>query len=214
MTSENTELHPNVGGGMWYFVLGRVPELYFEEAKTIIDTLPREFMLAPASLTGKYHPPDDRRTGGLALHSYRMAAMVPEWMRIISDTEETWPLQVAAIVHDAFKPKTIRETYWQHPLLAARHIQSHVKDIAPWRVAIICCALHEGRWTDSRIFDAEPELLVSKDLDVVRAFHQLDYFLSRYMAHHVMQPDVSARILAMVQGELARKAQDTLWPGV
>lgn len=176
---------------LWDFVVQRVPKEFQNEARDIIDILPSAFYPAPASLTGKYHAPDERSWGGIALHSWRFAQLLPDYLRIINDSVYDPSLGIAAVVHDAFKPTTTRETYWKHPLLAANHMSAFS---SYWETASMCCALHEGRWTDPRIFEELPSLSDWKENPFVKAFHQLDFFLSRYQSWFIMQ-DAAATFL-------------------
>jgi hypothetical protein len=157
-------------------------ELAFADA--VIDGLPPAFYKAQSSVTGKYHPQDEIAPGGLALHSWRMAKLMPEMARMFSDAINPRPLVLAAIVHDAFKPTLTKETYWRHPLVSALHILAAQPDLSiPWRLqCAYACATHEGRWTDPRIFAELGDRLdgfMETPRWIAEPFHAADYVLSR-----------------------------------
>ena len=192
---------------MWDDVLGLMSEKFRPEAKQTFDALPTEFLAAPSSSTGRYHPPDERGAGGLFLHSWRMAMLMPQMIRMYGDHDQPMRLAnflVAAICHDAFKPTLSKDEYWQHPLVSYRF----VKDKG-WEEAAPLCALHEGRWTDPRIFDEMPSLLDVKDSLDVWLFHIADYVLSRFESWNVMQPQTE-KVLARAQAERTLRASPLL----
>lgn len=70
----------------------------------LLDYLPKSFWLAPASSSGKYHPPDERGPGGTALHTARVIRLALELANAESmDDESKSILGVAALLHDAYK---------------------------------------------------------------------------------------------------------------
>jgi hypothetical protein len=128
-----------------------------------------------------------------------MAMLMPQLIRMYSESCSPSVLAnfvVAAICHDAFKPTLSRDEYWRHPLVSCLFVQG-----MGWVEAGYLCALHEGRWTDQRIFDEMPALLDFKDSQDVRAFHAADYFLSRHESWMVMQPGNADKALARALAE-------------
>jgi hypothetical protein len=178
---------------LWDDLLGGWCEPDLSFAKDVIGGLPEAFYKAPSSVTGKYHPGDEIVEGGLAIHSWRMAKLMPDMSRMMSDIgQPIHALVLAAIIHDAFKPILSKDTYWEHPLRAAQHIIKEREPRPIWfSECAYACAIHEGRWTDPRILpklgDAFDHFLEETKTHLSYLFHAADYVLSRRMTWEIMR---------------------------
>lgn len=85
--------------------IGRIPLPQFRElANTILDLAPESFWLAPASSSGRFHPPDERSQGGNVLHTARVMRLVQDLCVMHDlDERETSIVMVAALLHDLYK---------------------------------------------------------------------------------------------------------------
>jgi len=151
---------------------------FLQDAKT---RFPDYFWTAAASKE-KYHPPDERKKGGLVLHVRRLCALTEHMVRLYElNYWERDVLLAASILHDAFskgesdKKKT---SYSQplHPLYvplqfpynadADRFIDKKLYD-----EIMECVVSHSGR------FSIHPLLNSNKKLPSI--FQQMDYLASR-----------------------------------
>ena len=170
-------------------------------ALELVDSVPAYFWTEPASSTGKHHPEFSLGEGGLARHSL----MVHRWLKILmnaneQDMSEFMPgMALAALFHDCCKrglPDNMQShTVFEHPILAAKFIMSHVdgflkenkdfiaatsddeesfkKDMA---IAISCIETHMGRFnTDSH----SSVVLPKPHTPMQYMVHLADYIASR-----------------------------------
>lgn len=150
-------------------------------AEALVAGLPIGVVAAPGSMTGKYHPADERGEGGLLVHIFRFAELVPQAAKMVELNEvQEDELLITAIIHDAFKVTLSRADYWMHPLKSAEYALAE-----GLHGAAQACALHEGPWTDKRISDSWGTWWVNA---MPRAAHMVDFFVSRSEAWTMMQP--------------------------
>lgn len=170
----------------------------------LLDHLPESFWLAPASSSGKYHPPDERGPGGTALHTARVIRLALEMAEIENlDDESRSILGVAALLHDAYKGgdgDTPREHTWSLHQVAPRFLlkkpmqeatyggELRVADNYPPEVyeqilesIFRAIEAHEGRW--SKLTVAQNPSYAGA---VGRILHYADYVASRdYVTVHL-----------------------------
>lgn len=70
-----------------------------------IDELPQEFFTAPASSSGKHHPPENRGDAGLMCHTMSVVTACEHLFRLyeLVDQFETQAILGAALLHDGWK---------------------------------------------------------------------------------------------------------------
>lgn len=116
-----------------------------EDADPILNTI-------PASVSGKYHPVECCKPGGLVVHIQRACYFT--FMFIKSHKYETDLrgdiLLTSILLHDiAKKERYSGNEYTMHPINAAKMIESN-KDMIPEKVFKIiqsCVKYHMGPWT-------------------------------------------------------------------
>lgn len=137
------------------------------------------FWTVPASLTGKYHNPEDRQEGGLMLHSQKVAWIA---FKLAEAFELDTDVAVAAgLLHDVMKygngiEPDINE-YDNHGVKAANWLmvgydERHYDNEAnmTWRSVVGCVASHMGRWGDEKPNSVYEQLFHAAD---VCASHEL-----------------------------------------
>lgn len=110
---------------------------YQENANILLDLLPDYFYEVAASSTGKYHPGYAQGEGGLVRHTkvaVRLAYELTVVNKIIGQkftSDEKDLMIMALLLHDGLKHGEPMNKYVlaEHPLLAAKFIRSHEKDL-------------------------------------------------------------------------------------
>lgn len=162
------------------------------KANDLLATLENGCFKIPASTSGRYHPLDERGEWGTLIHIYRFAAMVPQCVRMAGldpmlEAAMEDDMLITAIFHDSYKPVLKKEAYWRHPWVAAT-LLNRERLVG----AAVACALHEGPWTDRRIQEEwgtwiRPANTLYPYYGIIA--HTIDYFMSRYEAWQIMQPE-------------------------
>lgn len=129
-------------------------------AEDVLSGAPKYIWYVPASITGKYHPPDDNVPGGLCWHLKKTA-----WLgyRMFDNLMLNTDIGiVAGLTHDIAhrgledKPDEKYESYEKHGDLAAYHLKlsTHIMSTMEgdaeseitWATIASCIASHMGRW--------------------------------------------------------------------
>lgn len=136
----------------------------------LLDVLPRfpdYFWTAPASKQ-KYHPPDERKEGGLVLHTRRVIRLTEDMVRFYNlNAWERDILLASAILHDSFArgvpPDDINASDIMHPLyprqqfpfkaFADRFIDGKV-----YEEIMECVESHQGPWSPSPLLQSRRKL--------------------------------------------------------
>lgn len=96
-----------------------------------LERVPEYFFLAPASSSGKYHPPFSQGEGGLVRHTKAAVAWYVELMRMTDKEPEDAGI-VACILHDSFKKglegQEGKHTVKNHAEIAADQFEIMVND--------------------------------------------------------------------------------------
>lgn len=146
-----------------------------------LDDFPEYFWEAPASVNW-YHPEDERKAGGLVLHTRRVCKLVDDFVRFYNlSLWEQDILLASAILHDSFArgipPKDIKASDVMHPLYPLMQFpyngyadRFHI-DASAYHTIMECVSSHSGRWS------VNPLLNSNKKLPVI--FQTMDYIASR-----------------------------------
>ncbi len=113
-----------------------------------LKDVPEELETIPTSTSGKYHPPDANKEGGLVWHIQRACWFGYQYIKAYKwDTDDIRGdiILAALLLHDIGKRATYAK-YWDyvdHPKTAAKMITRHQK-LLPEKVykAIYGCVLH------------------------------------------------------------------------
>jgi hypothetical protein len=140
----------------------------------VLESVPEFFWRAPASRSGKFHPPCSNGPGGLVVHTKRavwIANNICAAWGIFAQERDV--VLAACILHDIGKAE---DTYPQngedHPLHAEKYFIVRERE---WLPAIENCVRHHmGRWTPRRI--AKP---ICKYSHLELAVYTADYLSSR-----------------------------------
>jgi len=146
-----------------------------------IERYPNYFWVSSASKE-KYHPPDERKKGGLVLHVRRLCALTEHMVRLYElNYWERDVLLASSILHDAFsKGQTDKNktSYSQplHPLYVPMQFPfngdaDRFMDKKLYDEIMECVVSHSGR------FSIHPLLNSNKKLPSI--FQQMDYLASR-----------------------------------
>jgi hypothetical protein len=158
-----------------------------EWAAGLLCDAPEYFWTVPASITGKYHAPDDLDVCGLVHHTKKVAYFGMELVRSLAIEEEEDKVIIACLLHDIVKYglSDIRDTskasydlFHFHPQNGAQFILSRTPNPTEAQVEIArMVACHNGPWGPD---DVKP---VTKN---EYAVHLADYCGSRQKV--VMRP--------------------------
>lgn len=155
-----------------------------EWCKSILVEAPTYFWSAPASITGKYHAPDDNEVGGLVHHTKKVVYFGNELCRSFDIEESRSRVIVACLLHDIVKYGSENERstdstpYHYHPQLAAKFIISKTPTLTESQKEIArMVECHSGIWSSQ---DCQP---ATKEEWVV---HLADYCASRQKV--IMRP--------------------------
>jgi len=141
---------------------------------------PYYFWEAPASV-GQYHPKDERKAGGLVLHTRRVCKLVDIFVRFYDLT--LWErdiLLAASVLHDSFArgipPKELGASDVMHPLYPLLQFPfngyaDRFIDANNYAVLMECISSHSGPWS------VNPLLRSNKKLPGI--FQIIDYVASR-----------------------------------
>lgn len=143
------------------FFAGEIKQLRDHElgelVRSTLEAASAWFWTAPASSTGKYHPPDSNGTGGLCRHTLKVVWFATAFARAFQRDADI--LRAAALLHDIFKFGTGEEMetgsnrpqYEQHAELAADFLEAMAADKSSetrykWLHVCSCIRTHMGRW--------------------------------------------------------------------
>lgn len=166
-----------------------------------LSVIPAPFWSAPASSSGKYHPPFALGEGGLVRHSVAVMYVADDYAKLwnITDPQERAVLLLAAALHDTFKggtDETWRTTLQDHPDIAAAHVRHFIYPGASsfmdnYHVAMIAHAIqgHQSLWGMERqplgqqlgMPEAIRSALVMADYTVSRRNYTPDDALSKLL---------------------------------
>jgi putative nucleotidyltransferase with HDIG domain len=140
------------------------PALQFT-TKTALEAAPAWFWAAPASSTGKWHPPDSNGTGGCARHTAKVAWLVYKYAECFGLDSDV--LVAAALLHDYDKFGSEDEMelgkdrphYKHHAEFGAEILQKRFSEfskdadqlhpdklINSWHAICACVRSHSGKW--------------------------------------------------------------------
>lgn len=146
-------------------------------------SLPEYFWKIPSSSSGKYHPEDEIKEGGLVLHTLRTIKVFKEMAPLHKFSQHEIDLGVAALVlHDCCKAgmenEPVEHTLHEHPLLAAKFIKEHAPKECEKEAKQIASLVktHMGQWNTSKY--SKVKLPVPKTA-LQKAVHEADYIASR-----------------------------------
>jgi len=135
----------------------------------LYNYVPNYFFTMPSSTSGKYHPPDEFRKGGLVLHTLRVIEVVKMFcdMYEIGGRERDDLIQ-AAIFHDTFKCGShgTGRTISSHPLLPGQNL-----DLSTEVASLI--RTHSGRFYEFVKYEW------SRASEHQQILHAADYIASR-----------------------------------
>jgi len=177
-----------------------------EFAAACLDNAPAYWYKVAASSTGKYHPDYALGEGGLARHTMALERILNHMLSVESigsqfTSRERDLLRVAGLAHDMMKSGTQEEyerskwTRFDHPLLAARFIQS-IDGLSREEKIFIGMAIssHMGQWnTDKR----HPDVVLPKP----ESKYQIILHLADYLA--------SRKDIEMIFDDLPKQQKDT-----
>lgn len=158
-----------------------------KDAEVLIEDLPDYFFTVPASSTGKYHPRYALGDGGLLRHTKAACRIAFELLNdpCIGDkyTKDEKDLMILALMlHDGVKSGFVKSEYtkFEHPLLAAEFVESHIDsiDLSDEEIEFVCECIktHMGPWTK----DYQGNEVLEKPHTKYQNFvHMCDYLASR-----------------------------------
>jgi len=97
--------------------------------KDAFDYAPAYFWTIAASRTGKYHPPDDVKVGGLVHHTKKVCYFAKELIVAMQCEQYADEIQAAALIHDLYKNgisekiKTSMDEWSAHGLNLKKYIE-------------------------------------------------------------------------------------------
>jgi hypothetical protein len=153
--------------------------LFINDNKDMLKTL-------PSSVSGRYHPIDERGPGGLVLHIKRVGLMCHELKSQFNlSDDETDYLLVAAIFHDSSNVRAFEQTSEgklvqrktkaiDHELVSVelfRYYYENAADMVPAMTISSIISSHTGYW---RATNRQP---TSSKLEMI--FSTVDFILSR-----------------------------------
>jgi len=142
----------------------------------ILEKAPKKFWILPASLSGKYHPEDERKEGGLIKHTKKVIKIASYLCNIYEINSINKDLIIAAcIIHDILKyGDDSIDTYSDIGKTAFKKHGAALIDFAKqfqpdgWHQKILeIASRHNGKW----------ELQPRNDLEMI--VHIADYLASR-----------------------------------
>ena len=128
-----------------------------------------EFWTAPASSTGKYHPPEDLGESGLVRHVIKAVYVAEEFFRFYDNFLEQKDKDIvisAVLLHDIKKNGLIwgNRTDYTHGLIAYKWLDQFKLDDADAKREIRnCVRYHMGRWVQPA--DSELESAISPSIN-------------------------------------------------
>jgi len=145
-----------------------------------IDRFPDYFWEVPAS-NEKYHPPDERREGGLVLHVRRLCKLTEHFVRFYSlNYWEKDILLASSILHDAFSrgvpPKVSNGSDELHPIYVVQQFPFN-GDVDRYIEKKIYDEIMEVVISHSGPFSVHPIMQSKKKLPSI--FQLMDYLASR-----------------------------------
>lgn len=134
-----------------------------------IDDFPNYFWSAPASGSGKYHPPDERIEGGLYLHTKRVVKVVEDLSRMHElSYYERDVLISAALLHDSFckglddtPENMMTDAYhalYPTQMFPYKGFSSGFLPERVWDDIMACVVSHMGRWSIVKWMDVDKKL--------------------------------------------------------
>lgn len=154
------------------------------------------FWVAPASSTGKYHPPEDNGEGGLVRHVVKGVAVVEQFARRARFTQYETDMAIAAfLLHDTCKNGVVwgEQTDYTHGLIAAKWLEGfELGDETAKREIMNAVRFHMAPWCyavspfEDRPFSKQ-EMLANLDelaramfpSRIEEAIREADYWSSR-----------------------------------
>ena len=154
-----------------------------ELTQQVLERAPHYFWTVPASISGKYHPSDERGEGGTILHILRVSKLAEILMTAWLTPFDSDVIRAACLLHDTCKygsGNLINKTqYPRHPQEASALIREILKehpvsDDFERKVEEICLAVerHMGKWTDGAKPDVDEQWIVHL-ADMVACNYQL-----------------------------------------
>jgi hypothetical protein len=160
------------------------------------------FWTAPASISGKYHPPFDQGEGGLVRHTIVCAAFALEALRRYKRMELKSVVLCAALMHDTYKRGIPPRKYDpNHGAVAAEQMvvfgRQHPECAGEIHMAAYGCQNHMGIWSQSKEsgpspLDFRPEDDQRDYAIVALTVTEGDYFSSRKLIDAVNDEQLAA----------------------
>jgi uncharacterized protein (DUF3820 family) len=168
----------------------------YDELRTmtrkVLQKAPRWFWTAPASSTGKHHPPDTNGPGGLCRHIRKVVWLVYKYFQCVDlDTDIA---VVAALLHDIAKfgiddemeVGSDRPQYKRHGEIGAEFIERQIRaedsdfweENIPTLLPIVACIeRHMGKWGPRQPAGIDQWLLHIADVTAAhKAFVALEFY--------------------------------------
>lgn len=156
----------------------RADDLRAQTIAYFIDATPGYFWDKPASVSGKYHPPDERGQHGLWLHTKRVAASYEHVSRSLLELGEIneWDVDcglAAALIHDTYQagwPSDNESWATNHDVIAAAvaHFVAQLPD-----TVVRLVHTHMGPWGGGQVpTTAHERLFHYADLTAAAATHE------------------------------------------
>jgi HD superfamily phosphodiesterase len=160
----------------------KLPALQFTTKKAL-EAAPKWFWTAPASSTGKFHPPDSNGSGGCARHTAKVKWLAYKQAECFGVDND--PIVVAALLHDwdKFGPDDEMELgrdrphYKNHAVFGADMLQRRFAEFSKdadqlhpdqlrnkWDAACALIRSHMGRWGSVQPYTLEQKLLHIADV--------------------------------------------------
>ena len=165
-----------------------------EYVRVALDKVPEYFWTAPASSSGKYHPPYDSGIGGSVRHTIMMIRVALDLLRMQNENilgPSVNAVIVACIFHDSFKNGIVDcgHTIHEHPLLAAAFVSEEFKSYDVMFSEIVSGSIrsHMGRWTTSKYSNV---ILPEPKNDFDKLIALADYIASRKYTQYVPEGDL------------------------
>lgn len=156
-----------------------------ETVKTLViralARVPDGFWLAPASLSGKYHPVYSLGTGGLVRHTKAAVWIAQQRLSLKGSPFQGITVDyilAALMLHDTAKGGIDwKKTHFchEHPLLVAEYLPEE-RENADWNAICDLIQTHMGEWTQTKYSETVlPEIKTPAQFFV----HECDYLASR-----------------------------------
>lgn len=178
-------------GELYFSVINYIKDPDIQEfVNHALDRADSRFWKAPASSTGKYHPPEDNGEGGLVRHILKDVAITYELARFFSvDNHSRDIVMAGGFLHDVVKNGVPwgERTDYTHGLLGYNYL-GKLKLKQPDKIRIMdCVRYHMGQWVkpeETELNGAlEPQRSLLDICNKEKLIAQLaDYFASRECA--------------------------------